>query len=520
LGRYAEAREILLSTPPETLARLEARLWLAVCELRLSGAPELPEVCPPLTDQEARAVFELATALDEALRVEDALRYYEVFLETGHHDGAFHDKDCGATAEIRRKVMAEVLALRRKESVSVSFAALQLEIFRLLVIPAPTEAEAHEAARLCELLPAHDAARIRTVTDCLMTAAALLERLGLSSTAIRLYRRVVSLDLADRAALDNAGMRLGLLLHHAGNQEEALPVLRHALSPGVSPAVLTGGALALLEILASLQCWGEARELVHRILAEARPDDAQRVLFWELLDIRYRAHLGEIQEFDEEAIGILPAERPQGPDLASAWMSAGLYLEVSGYLPQSRVFYEILLEANCLPTGMRTDLHYRLGIVLDRLLAFDEAERHLLAAVNSDDPFPAAQAEARLRLANLRFLMDDFAAVLPDFEELRRTASSGYVRAESQFKYAICLLRLGRLQKAHAEFVRCREVGLADGTEFEVKADLMLAEMAEQSQNWSEAAICYERIIHNPISEALTKAAALTRLHSLRRKRR
>ena len=161
---------------------------------------------------------------------------------------------------------------------------------------------------------------------------------------------------------------------------------------------------------------------------------------------------------------------------------------------------------------------YRLGLVLDRLMMFDEAQRYLHAAVVSEDPNPEARADARLRLANLRYLLDQFDVVIHDYEDMRRSGLSGRVRAESHIKYASCLVRLGRMHDAKMELLQ-RPADVT-GTEFEVKTDLMLAEMAENDGDRNVAVECYERVIHNPLSEPLTKAAALTRVAALRKGRR
>ena len=139
---------------------------------------------------------------------------------------------------------------------------------------------------------------------------------------------------------------------------------------------------------------------------------------------------------------------------ASAWMEAAFTLEQLGCLAHGRRLYERVIEAPRLPPGMRTDAQYRLGIVLDRMLAFDEAERHLRAAAESSDPFPAAQSEARMRIATLHFMMDDFEGALPDLIHLRSDpGASTRIRAEAQLKYGTCLFRLRRASEARAELL-------------------------------------------------------------------
>lgn len=395
--------------------------------------------------------------------------------------------------------------------------ALYVEICTHLV--AGTEHGVMEAARLCGLIPAESLTDDPVIVPAVMTVGARLESLGKMDPAALLFDRI---RLTERAVADdraNAALHLALIRLASDRRDDALELLRQSLKLAGSPPIIlaaSGSAVVLLQERAE---WEEALAIARRARATV-VDNPALALFFDLRTVQSSAQLRELPDTDDASLVLPEHANALDPSSSADWMNAAFALELCGYPGQARAFYERLLKLKELPTGMRTNLHYRLGLVLDRLLDFEGAERHLHAAVHSTDPFPAAQSEARLRLAQLRFLMDDFDAALPDFDFLRTEGTSVRIRSEAQLRYGTCLLRSDRPEEARVELLRCRTDGFGGDTEFEVKADLLLAEIAEASGDFRESTDCYERIVHHPLSEPLTRAAALTRLQQVRRMQR
>ncbi len=507
--RMAEHRPITQFEPSE----LAARCLLTAMRIRLGKHHEaLPAFRSEPDATEAGAAFELAKALDDTEQIEDAIPFYAAVAAS---ESLLHTtRDYART---RQEVLTEFLRLRdAPPGTHIPVPVVFEQICRYL--RRGGENNVAEANRLCEQLAQSPAEHLSLAVAALINVGVEMERIGRPNGAQRLYRRVLSMQGVDEPNRRNASVRLGLLLAADNRHEEAIPLLYDAIEDNTDLNMVRPAVETLVYIHSCRSEWEEARDIA-ALGAEVNAGDPQESLFWHLRYVQFRAHRNDVEEYDDSASSLLTGVRPETPRTASAWFDAAMALEVSGYLPQSRIFYQELLNCKPLPPGMRTRAMYRVGMVLDRLMQFREAQAMLHAAVISDDTEPEAQAEARLRLANLRFLMDEFDAVIDDFEDLRRTGTTGRIRCESQIRYATCLMRLGNAEAAKAELEQSRQ-SLLQGTEFEVKADLMLAEMAENESNRAEAMAAYERIMHNPLSEPLTKAAALTRFDTLRRNRR
>jgi tetratricopeptide (TPR) repeat protein len=390
------------------------------------------------------------------------------------------------------------------------------------LLDAGTEVSKLDAARLCEQLPQGSPADAALIADLIFNTAFALEQGGRTDAARPLYSRILADDHTPDNYRSNAALRIALDELASGQTGTALPLLRRALDPLPGPSVAAAAALHLFPLLMSIEAWSEAASVA--AIARALPyrEEPHMPLLWDLRALRCRAHMGEVAIDDDTCEDIRHlVEAEVVIESASAWMEAAFTLEQLGCLAHGRRLYERVIEAPRLPPGMRTNAQYRLGIVLDRMLAFDEAERHLRAAAESSDPFPAAQSEARMRIATLHFLMDDFEGALPDLIHLRSDpGASARIRAEAQLKYGTCLFRLRRASEARAELLACRDPEMGGGTESEVKADLLLAEIAEGQSDFQEASDCFNRIVLHPSAEPLTRASALTRIQQLKRMKR
>ena len=163
----------------------------------------------------------------------------------------------------------------------------------------------------------------------------------------------------------------------------------------------------------------------------------------------------------------------------------------------------------------RTNCHYRLAMMHDSLANWDESLRHYRMAVDAPPDFPEAQAHARFRLAELLYLSEDYAAALDDYAALRHAPEiTAGQRVEAQFRFGVCLLRLGRREESRRELELCSE--RAGGSGYDVKSDLCLAELFEMQKDFAAAGARYRRVIANHGADPLTKAAALARLDALR----
>ncbi|MBC8165951.1 MAG: hypothetical protein H7Y20_08770 [Bryobacteraceae bacterium] len=489
-------------------------LKLLARSARRNQTVHVVELPPSLDSMEAIAALEAAAALQEAGDLENTSNLLAAALDSSHLNEITR---CDA---FRRLALVKERINLRQSSVAarVSVEALHAEIWHLLHSGA--EKDIAEAGRLCGSFPEAAGEQMPLVVHATICTALELEQRGRSRAAAVLYRKVLANENAPPNDRANGALRAGLILLAAGNRMEAIPLLRRALEQSEA-CVTIAASVPLLELLAWNEEWEEALSIGENARALVASDPSLS-LFLDLWLVRCRAHLGQIDENDESAATILPSiDKSVESASAPAWMEAAFTLEQCGYLHQSKVFYELLLSTSDLPQGMRTNLHYRLGIVLDRLLYFDAAEVQLRAALESDDPFPAAKAEARLRLATLRFLMDEYESAMPDFRLLREDAGmTSRIRAEAQLRYATCLFRTGRQEEARTEFLECRKEGSGGDTEFEVKADLLLAELAEARNDDAEAIDCYSRLIRHPLSEPLTRAAALARSQALKRLKR
>lgn len=486
----------------------------AAVQLALGEEADVPLVRQPLDWLATLTAMEAAAALNRSGLLETSRRLYIAILDSPHLDEPSRKAVLRTLGETEDRLSLRSGALlSHKPAVDAVLAEIDVLLARGDI------ASVQAAGRLCNLLPekGHDTevearARARTAYE--------LEQQGLVEEAAPLYRAVAGDAAAPGAERSHSALRLGLILLSTGHRSEALDLFRKSLElPGV-PLVRNVTRTRLFDCLVHESGWEEALSLADAALEEAaEAEDEGRELFWNLQRTRCRAELRLLEDSDPDSCEFLPDAGADVDDAtATLWMEAGFALEQCGYMLQSRVFYERLLTAPELPQPVKTNLHFRLGLVLDRMLAFSEAEAHLVAAIEAPACFPAAQAEARLRLASLRFLMEEYEAALPDLDMVRSDPSlAPRVRAEAQLRYGTSLYRLERFDEARSELMRCRERGLGGESPIEVKAELLLAELCEAVGEFDQACGCYNHVIAHPHSEPSVKAAALTRLQQLRK---
>ncbi|HYO83179.1 MAG TPA: tetratricopeptide repeat protein [Bryobacteraceae bacterium] len=333
-----------------------------------------------------------------------------------------------------------------------------------------------------------------------------LEVAALPGRAAALYTRVFEDPSTDDLTRICAALRSGVTLGGAGRTGDALPMLAIA-AQSTDRAIRDSAVLARLHLLVQAAQW-------ERILADTDRMQADGCLgeVVQLHRVLARVHLATAG--DDE-----PIPQRLHPSAAVLAMHVGFTAENAGYSVLALRLFELILATSELPEGVRTHAHCRAGVVLDRLYRWEEAEHHFRAAVDGSDPHPLARAEALRRLGNLHYLTDNFEGALPLFNALRNEpAASGAQRAEAMLRYGTSLLRLGRFTEAAAALQHCREEAYGAGTDTEVRAELLMAEIAEEQRNYAVARDCYRRAVHHPSADPLTRAAALTRLQDLPRR--
>ena len=338
-------------------------------------------------------------------------------------------------------------------------------------------------------------------------------------------------------ALEQAGwMEAAAAVDKSGDLEKARCLYQGLLAANGLPACLRSDAETRLLLLPrqgdgllgavyaalSAEDYSRALELLdHSGAAELvsnQPLDATALPLW-FARVRASAMLHRIDGFQEDLTASLPLPGSGvSNDIACMWTEAAFALERGGYAQAARLFYERLLPEEGVPGPVRTNLHYRLGIVLDSLMEWRQAMEQYQLAIASPYPFPAAQTDALMKLAEMFYAMENYEQALAGFAELRSLAElAPDSRARAQLRFATCLLRLGRATEAETELQVCRLPGKGAQTEFEVKADLLLVEVYERRKDWRSARECMLRVVNNPASEPITKAAALSKLRSMKK---
>lgn len=388
---------------------------------------------------------------------------------------------------------------------------LHAEIFSLLNTGIPERVS--EAGRLCAALPEPAPQTQAYIDHALISTAWALEQAGETEPAIALYGRLMNCEMAGAETRSNAAYRYALMRGAQGRSVESVTAFERAIGIAPVPPIARFARQQLVSLFFSDGRFQEAIPHLDHLIAGPDTEEADRLLH-QLQRQRALLKTGRCDPDQRNWPSILPregstiAERLIGP-----WSDVAIELEAALQYELAGSFYVRLLEMQGVPGRIRTNCHFRLGLIYEALANWDESFRHYQAAVDAPPEFPEAQVKARLSLAGLHYLSEDYEAAashlaaLPFADEL-----PPHQRLEAHFRFGVCLLRLGKLEEAQRELEAYRErCGNAD-----VKTDLCLAELFEMRGELASAKACYQRAMTNPNAEPVTKAAALTRFYQLR----
>jgi hypothetical protein len=284
------------------------------------------------------------------------------------------------------------------------------------------------------------------------------------------------------------------------------------LTDATMPLTLLGHALWHAVISRLARAPQQAELLVPKLLAYNGAEPPAAILWAKAIECL--AHRPDVELAALAAIwNKLPGTITE--DAAGVLMQAAFTLECSGHLDAARWAYEKLAQAEGVPDVILANVHLRLGVVLDAQGAWDLAVREYEAAAQLAGSPTVAHSDAAYRLARSREMAEEYREAAQMFGALRSDGLlEPWQRAEAQFRYALCLLRAGEKKLALLELEICRNSSVAAAS---LKADIALAELHESARDNARARECYERVLANPAAEPATKAAALTRLHRLKR---
>ncbi|MGA3099118.1 MAG: hypothetical protein ABSF25_21890 [Bryobacteraceae bacterium] len=363
-----------------------------------------------------------------------------------------------------------------------------------------------EAARLCQELPdPPDAAGAALAQHALMECGFRLETAQNLPLAAGFYERLAGAPWGDAAHRSNAQYRLAIVRLASGDAEGSLKACEAAVAPGSDLHIRAVARFFLVHLLKRENRWEEAAAEAGLVLADA-PAGISR------LDVLLQRTicLARAGRVDTATAGLeLPAPgNPLPPMSARLWMEAAFGLEESGDLAAAGTLYDGLLAQAGLPDEVRVNASFRNGLVCEQRMDWEASRRLYEAATGAPPCFPGAQREARKRLANLLLGMEEYSlaeahfAVLSATEELPRGERAGFHLQRAQ-----CLWNNRAGAQALAELARCGE--LSPGSETEVKAEVLRAEIYVQQGDRRAAAECCRRVAQHPSAEPLTKAAAL-----------
>jgi tetratricopeptide (TPR) repeat protein len=472
----------------------QAVRWKMVAVEPLSA--EVPERADG--NLEALLAVEAGFALEQAGDLENASAAYRLALATGALDEASR-----TNADKRLAFVKERLSVRNGEVLAgASVDSLHAETWQAL-----QSGDLLLAHRLASLMPAARPETAARIGHMLVATAFHLETAGSEMAAGELYRRAVEDEGLAESERTNAAYRLALLLAADGNRREAVEHLRLAVT-SPDDAVHAAATLQLVHHLLLDEDWSGALDLCD---SPRIADPAMRELL-AVRSLQCRTWLDRLPQNPEQAAEALPSPVVAH---AGAWMDAALACEATDNHRVARVLYGRLVRVPDLPPDIRANVQFRLGLALDRMTLWTEAQPFLREAANAAHAWPATRVHSRYRLAGIYYLLDQYGLALPEYDKLRSDADAEPpVRADAQLKYAICLYRLDRRDEAIREFRTCRAIG----GEIEVKAELALAEIAETQRELTAARESYNRILQHPQATPLTKTAALQRLRDLPRR--
>jgi tetratricopeptide (TPR) repeat protein len=400
---------------------------------------------------------------------------------------------------------------------STNDALVQLHSQILSHLNAGSSVEASEAYRLCLKLPVSTPETRSYIDHILMITGLALEKAGDLDRSGELYRQLMRDAAADPVHRSNAFLRYGYICASSGKLDQAREACGQAIALNAFPEFTRLARQELTGILLLDQRCEEALPHLEVLLADPDFRDPPRLAF----HLWYGISLWKTGRFDREQHASLLAGLPSpGSHLEASvtglWTYLACLLEAD-HAEISRQLYLHFLEMKGISDDVITNCHFRLGLVCEALADWDAASRFYRQAMDAGNTYPPAQALARFRLAEILYLSEEYHSAIDLLSALGSSPELSLLQQlESHLRFGVCLLRTGKIERAQKEFELCRQRPGAAASGFEVKSDLHLAELFENRGEREAARECYRRVIHNPTSEPLTKAAALTRMKQIR----
>jgi len=376
-----------------------------------------------------------------------------------------------------------------------------------------------EAGRLCAVLAEQTAEAREHLEHVVLRTAFALEELGDTEDAARFYAQVMNCEFADPAARASASCRYGLLQELAGRTSESTSAFQLTVDLASDPLISQVARRQLAVLLLREGRFAQALLHLNVLLADPELEAGQR-LPYELRRLRVLLKLNGPGALQDDCLQLLPPSGSTVDEAAIApWMEVAMDLEFALKYELARDFYLRLQEVRGIPARVRTDCHFRAGLMFEHLSQWESSVRHYRIAVDAPPDFPEAQALARFRLAELMYLSEDYDAAMEHLAVLSGLPElDTQQRLEAKFRYAVCLFRRGQLDEAVTVLRSCREQVRERDNGFGSRIDLCLAEIFERRSEVEAACREYERIIANAYSEPVVKSSALARLHQLRHK--
>jgi len=350
----------------------------------------------------------------------------------------------------------------------------------------------------------------------LVRTAFALEQQGFHSEARELYAAARSSEGVAEDLRANAAYRCGILQQIGGDLEGAIATYEEVAAQHAFPLVRQLAKYHLACLLLHTERFQEAVQRLDSLLAEEIPADLSAAQL-QLLRAICLIKLNREAEIPEDLPALLPGAGAKiEAGTAGIWMNAAFHFEQHGQLELAKELYSRLAAMQDVPGEVLTNLHFRLGFVLECLGYYDDSCQEYQKALDSPHIFTAAQVQARWHLANLLYLAESYDTAFHHFASLRGASElTPEQRADVELKYGICLYRTNQLSEAkrHLEWFR-QWAGRSD-SDFDLKADLVLAELCQRERDVQGARECLTRIIHHPGAERLMKTAALNSLERL-----
>jgi tetratricopeptide (TPR) repeat protein len=343
-----------------------------------------------------------------------------------------------------------------------------------------------------------------------------LDAAGEAAAARSAYAHLINDPAADADVVLRARLALGVLLSRLGLAAEAESALAKLEFAADGP-VRDQGWYHRACVLMSLRRFEEAYRLLDGLAARSPQWRADKHLRLRRLASALSANpdAGSMAELMAEWNG---AGRPENALDVRLWMELAFDLEVSGQLEGALTLYRGIADLEDVPADVRQNLHYRTGLVLEAQHDFERAAEQYAIAIALPRTFPAAQAEARWRMARLRFLNEEHAAAETDLLLCEKDeALHVETRQEAAFCLGLCCDRMGRMPEAIAWMTRAREEQVCS-PQFRIRVDLALADLHERAGALPAAREALNRVSNDPEADQLTRLAAYNALLRLRRR--